>query len=57
MTESELKSYGWLKEGVTCMCWRDPKAKLSYYTFKDAVTIQQGRLPIPFHQWIEESSK
>jgi len=52
MTESELKSYGWLKdEGhVGTMCWRDPMAKLSWHTFRDAVTIQQNRL------WRKKSS-
>ncbi len=52
MTETELKSYGWVKdEGhVGTMCWRDPLAKLSWYIFRDAVLIQQNR------QWKKRSS-
>lgn len=46
MTEADLKVYGWLKDKqhVGVMCWRDPLAKLSWYTLKDAVSIQERRI-------------
>jgi len=48
MTEEELTKYGWYKDTgwPGPMCWRDPLGLLSWYTFKDAVEIQERRLKV-----------
>lgn len=44
MTQEDLRARGWLYDaGAHVYQWRDPRNLLSWYTFRDAVAIQEER--------------